>query len=108
MKRKPRTPIIGEVVQTVKGREKGQLFIVVGNVSATFTLLADGDRRGFDRAKKKNINHIQSLNYVSQEVKNSLVETGRVTNAKLRHGLIQFRREQPDIMKEGEYVHGQR
>ncbi|SDJ08409.1 KOW domain-containing RNA-binding protein [Natribacillus halophilus] len=102
MRKAASMPELGEVVQTLTGRESQQFFIVIAIVDEHFVLLADGNRRMFKRAKKKNINHIRPCTFVSREVKNSLEETGRVTNAKLRHGLMQFRREQPDIRKGGE------
>lgn len=47
------------------------------------------------------INHLKLLEYVSDEVKNSIQETGRVTNAKLRFALQKFL-EDNRILKEGE------
>ncbi|GAK04752.1 hypothetical protein JCM19037_3194 [Geomicrobium sp. JCM 19037] len=93
---------IGEIVEATKGRDHGKIYIVVGKFDDHFVAVADGDQRTFKTAKKKNINHVRALGFASREVKESLEQTGLVTNAKIRHGLIQYCREKPVIIKEGE------
>lgn len=83
-------PRIGEVVRILRGREAGQYAIVIDVIDDRFVLLADGEKRKYDRPKKKNLNHIELLDYISPEVQNSLLETGRVTNGKLRFALDKF------------------
>lgn len=83
-------PRIGEVVRILRGREAGQYAIIIDVINDRFVLLADGEKRKYDRPKKKNLNHIELLDYISPEVQNSLLETGRVTNGKLRFALDKF------------------
>ncbi|RSK25569.1 RNA-binding protein [Bacillus sp. HMF5848] len=99
---------IGQVVHINKGRDSGQIAIVVGIIDDKFILLADGDKRKFDRPKKKNIHHLQVLNYVSPEVQNSIAETGRVTNGKLRFAVTKFVNEHVTELKKGEQIDGER
>ncbi|SFQ18675.1 KOW domain-containing RNA-binding protein [Salibacterium halotolerans] len=94
-------PGVGRVVRIVQGRETGNYAVVIGIVNERFLLLADGEKRKFDRAKKKNISHVEVTSHVSNEVKRSIEETGRVTNAKLRFALSSAQ-EQPQLLKEGE------
>ena len=54
-------------------------------------MMADGDKRRFDQPKKKNVLHLEMQPVVSHEVMDSMRETGRVTNAKLRYAA--FRRQ---------------
>ncbi|MFC5401804.1 hypothetical protein [Cohnella soli] len=85
----------GDIVRSRRGRDEGQLAIVVALVDERFALVADGDKRRFDRPKRKNVLHLESLGERSDEVANSLRDTGRVTNAKLRYaiGVIEQRLE---------------
>lgn len=83
-------PRLGQIVRVLRGREAGTYAIIVGVEEPRFVLLADGDKRKFDRPKKKNIRHIQPTHYIAQEVADALAETGRVTNAKLRYALNQY------------------
>ena len=81
---------IGEIVQITKGRENGKYGIVLGYENDRFLLIADGDKRKFDKPKKKNIRHVKSTGYISQEAVIALQETGKVTNAKMRYVLGDF------------------
>lgn len=89
-------PVIGQIVKISRGRETGQLAIVIDIVDDRFVLLADGEKRKYDRPKKKNANHIIPTHYISPEVQNSLLRTGRVTNGKLRFALSKFAEETSD------------
>jgi ribosomal protein L14E/L6E/L27E len=86
-------PLIGQVVRIKQGREAGQFAVVIQIVDDRYVLLADGEKRKYDRPKKKNLHHIEKMDYISPEVQNSLLETGRVTNGKIRFALAKFTNE---------------
>ncbi|MYL35868.1 RNA-binding protein [Pontibacillus yanchengensis] len=94
------SPRIGQVVRVLQGREVEQYMIIIGVVDNRFVLLADGEKRKYDRPKKKNVHHIKLMDYISPEVQNSLLETGRVTNGKLRFALSKFVNEAVTDLKE--------
>ncbi|WP_327063141.1 RNA-binding protein [Jeotgalibacillus soli] len=73
-----------------KGRDTGVSAVVIHRLDEKFVLVEDGERRKFDRPKKKNIQHSTSCDYVSSEVQNSISETGRATYARLRHAVNTF------------------
>jgi large subunit ribosomal protein L14e len=102
------TPCIGQIVSTKKGRDAGQYSVIIRKVDERFVLIADGDKRKFDRPKKKNIQHLYFHNYISPEVQNSLEETGRVTNGKLRYALTKFLNEVLEDVKKGDESDGER
>ncbi|WP_138420156.1 KOW domain-containing RNA-binding protein [Aquibacillus sediminis] len=102
------SPRIGQVVQILQGREAGQFAIVIQIVDDRFVLLADGEKRKYDRPKKKNFNHISLQDYISPEVRNSLLETGRVTNGKLRFAISKFVNEKVTDLKKGDQLDGKR
>ncbi|WP_096186233.1 KOW domain-containing RNA-binding protein [Evansella halocellulosilytica] len=91
---------VGELVRILNGRDKDKFACVIEIIDDRFVLIADGDKRKVDRAKRKNIQHIERLNIVASEVKNSIVETGRVTNAKLRFAISTYIDD--NLLKEGE------
>jgi len=80
----------GDIVRSRRGRDEGQLAIVLTLVDERFALVADGDKRRFDRPKRKNVLHLEPIGTRSEEVANSLRDTGRVTNAKLRYAIGQI------------------
>lgn len=76
-------PQIGQIVKVLRGRDAGKYAVIIG-LEDRFALIADGDKRKFDNPKKKNLIHLELQNEVSSEVVESIAETGRVTNGKLR------------------------
>lgn len=100
-------PLPGQIVLIKRGRDAGQYAIIIRLMDERFVLLADGDKKKFDRPKKKNMQHLQLLNYISPEVQSSLEETGRVTNGKLRFALAKYVNEFVYDMKKGESFNGE-
>lgn len=82
----------GDLVRSRRGKDEGEIAVVIALVDERFALVADGDKRRFDRPKRKNVLHLEPVGSRSEEVANSLRDTGRVTNAKLRHAIGQIER----------------
>ncbi|MDB5054949.1 MAG: ribosomal-like protein [Bacilli bacterium] len=83
-------PQLGQFVKVLRGRDLNKYAVIVAIVDQRFLMIADGDKRKFDQPKKKNLLHLQLQDTISQEVVNSMMETGRVTNGKLRYALNKF------------------
>lgn len=83
-------PKLGQIVKILRGRDLEKYAVIVGIIDSRFLWIADGDKRKFDQPKKKNVLHVQLLEAISSEVVDSLSETGRVTNGKLRYALNKF------------------
>lgn len=75
---------LGQLVKVLKGRDAGDVYVIIGIVDDKFVMIADGDRRKFDQPKRKNIQHLEFQPMISSEVVQSLQECGFVTNGKLR------------------------
>lgn len=86
-------PQIGQVVRVLRGRDADKLAVVIGLEEDRFVWLADGDKRKFDSPKKKNRNHIELFDFISNEICESIEMTGRVTNGKIRFTLNKFKEE---------------
>lgn len=90
------------------GRDAGQYGIIVRLLDERFVLVADGEKRKFDTAKKKNLLHLQLIDQVSPEVQNCIEETGRVTNGKLRFALSKFLNRRLSHNEKGDEFDGKR
>jgi large subunit ribosomal protein L14e len=101
-------PLIGQVVRIMQGREAGQYAVIIKLLEDRYVLLADGEKRKYDRPKKKNLHHIEVMDYISPEVQKSLLETGRVTNGKLRFAIAKFINEVVTDLKKGDQHDGER
>jgi large subunit ribosomal protein L14e len=84
------SPQVGQLVRILKGKDAGEVAIVIAVVDSRFVYIADGDKRKFDGPKKKNILHLELIPFISSEIVNSLKETGRVTNGKLRFAVMKY------------------
>jgi len=82
----------GDIVRSRRGKDEGELAIVIALVEERIALVADGDKRRFDRPKRKNVLHLERIGIRSEEVASSIRDTGRVTNAKLRYAIGQIER----------------
>jgi large subunit ribosomal protein L14e len=96
----PVTPVVGQIVRILRGRNSHKYAIVIRIVDEKYVMIADGDKRKFDQPKKKNMMHLQFLNRISREVEESIRETGRVTNGKLRFALNQYLESQSEEAQE--------
>ncbi|MBN2980478.1 MULTISPECIES: KOW domain-containing RNA-binding protein [Cohnella] len=83
----------GDIVRSRRGKDEGQLLVIIGLESERIALVADGDLRRFDRPKRKNVLHLEPIGIASDEVASSLRETGRVTNGKLRFAIVSAKRQ---------------
>jgi ribosomal protein L14E/L6E/L27E len=101
-------PQIGQFVRVTSGRDAGQYGIIVRLLNERFVFIADGEKRKFDTAKKKNLQHLQLFDQVSPEVQNCIGETGRVTNGKLRFALTKFLNERISHNEKGDEFDGER
>lgn len=101
-------PQKGQVVRITHGREAGQYAVIIRIIDDRFVMLADGEKRKYDRPKKKNLHHIVLTDYISLEIQNSLLETGRVTNGKLRFTITKFENEVVTDLKKGDEHDGER
>lgn len=100
--------LIGQKVWMNIGRTEFILLLSLELLTIIIVLTADGEKRTFHSPKKKNINHLTLYDCVSPEVQNSINETGRVTNGKLRFSLLKFVRKQVTDLKKGEHLNGER
>jgi len=83
-------PKVGQVVLVTQGKDAGTYAVVIGFEGDRFVRIADGDKKRFDKPKKKNLRHIRPMPYVAEDVARSLEETGRVPNAMLRFAIRTF------------------
>ncbi|WP_209978928.1 KOW domain-containing RNA-binding protein [Paenibacillus eucommiae] len=84
------TPELGQIVKVLRGSDPGKYAVIIALLDSRFVLIADGDKRRFDSPKKKNLLHLQLQTTISSEVVGSLMDTGRVTNGKLRFAIAKF------------------
>ena len=83
------TPL-GQIVASEKGRDKGQLYVVVGYGNPPFILVADGVFRKAAKPKKKNVRHVKPMDSIAQDVVHKLEGDGKVTDEELRQAISNY------------------
>lgn len=54
----------GQLVRSIAGRDRGSYYLVVADSEDGFVWLADGRKRPLEHLKRKNIRHLQKVNWV--------------------------------------------
>ena len=83
---------ISDVVESTAGRDRGQLFYVIG-MDPVFLLLANGKDRTLDKPKRKKRKHIKKVLRSETRVAEHLRNGDKVLNSELRRVLAYLSRE---------------
>ena len=84
--------IISDVVLSTTGRDKGNIFYVIG-IEGDFLYLANGKDRTLDRPKRKKQKHVQKVLRSETRVAAKLSSGDKVLNSELRKELAFLGRE---------------
>lgn len=79
--------MLGKVVYSKNGRDKGRMFVIVEVVNERFVLLADGDLRKIENPKVKNIKHLQMTRMQADDVLTCLNRGEKPDNHIIRKNL---------------------
>lgn len=79
---------LGNVVKSIAGRDKGNLFVVVGiDENENYIYLVDGDIRKVENPKRKKIKHIELTNYYDQNLADRIGKKRKITNQEVKRFL---------------------
>lgn len=95
-----KTVELGRVVKANAGREKGNLFIIVGIISKDYVLIADGEKRRLASPKKKKIKHLDFRPEVMELIANKILEGKKVFDAEIKSALYALK--QNDTQTKGD------
>ncbi len=80
--------VVGALVKSKAGRDKGRLFIVLQMLDEQFVTIADGDLRKIESPKKKKKKHLQVKNTILQGFIDKKDQNAPNLNAELRKMII--------------------
>ena len=81
--------VVGSVVRSKAGRDKGDYFIVLSR-EGEYAYLANGELRKVDHPKKKKLKHLQVSEKISAFIVNKLQTQGKLTNSEVRKALAEL------------------
>ena len=70
-----------------KGRDKNHLYVVIGHLSDGYVILSNGSTKTVQMPKQKNLKHINVLDDVDDEIKESIMSKDRGTDLKIKRFL---------------------
>jgi len=79
--------ILGRIVISKAGRDKGKSFIIIEIISSDYVLVSDGKLRTFETPKKKKIKHLIFTEYFEEEISNLLLSNKKISNSILKESL---------------------
>ena len=81
---------ISDVVVSTAGRDRNQLFYVIGT-EGVYTILANGRERTLEKPKRKKLKHVSKVLRAETRVAAKLVAGDKVLNSELRKDLAYIR-----------------
>ena len=78
-----------DIVCSLAGRDKGQLFYVIGTESNS-VLVADGKGRRLDKLKRKNPKHLRLITAEDDRLKSKILNDEKFTDSEIRRSLQQL------------------
>ena len=82
------------VVRSKAGRDEGKYFVVIALDGEEFALVADGDRRGVEKPKRKRLKHLFVTEETISGLRSRLEAGGAVENHELRKWLAAVRQKE--------------
>ncbi len=82
--------VIGQVVKSRAGRDKGNIFLVLEILDHEYVSIVDGDIRKLDNPKKKKTKHLTVYNTVLKELEYKQNNNLKINNAYIRKLLEPF------------------
>lgn len=75
---------IGEIVYSKSGRDKDNIFLIVGVLDENYAYISDGKLRKIDKPKKKKVKHLDFTGKVAYEFREKMLNGEMISNSKIR------------------------
>lgn len=83
-------------VQSIAGRDKGKIFVVLSVQDENYVLISDGRMRKTDHPKRKKMKHLKALGRNSEFIAQKLLDDQKVTNSEIRTAIAELITQQQD------------
>lgn len=81
---------LGSLVVSKAGHDKGEVFVILKSESE-YVYLMDGKNRTFEKPKKKNIKHIQLVNYKDKNLAEKQLKQEKIINEDIKRAIKLYR-----------------
>jgi ribosomal protein L14E/L6E/L27E len=81
-----------EVVESIAGRDKGNIYLISQIIDAKNVLLIDGKAKLISKPKRKKIKHIKSLKAVEDQLEDIFEDKSRINDGEIRKILKKYQK----------------
>ncbi|MDO7788903.1 KOW domain-containing RNA-binding protein [Desulforamulus aquiferis] len=82
----------GQLVSSTQGRDTGRYYLVLSSLDDHFVEVTDGEYRGIEKPKRKNVRHLKIWPIVSESMAEKLAGNIRLTNNDIMSSLAEMQR----------------
>ncbi|HHT50250.1 MAG TPA: hypothetical protein GXZ78_02100 [Eubacteriaceae bacterium] len=79
--------LLGQVVWSKAGRDKGRFMVVVENIDSQYVKISDGKVHKIETPKKKKVKHLAKTNHIIYSLQEKLKTGQNINNAEIRKNL---------------------
>lgn len=79
--------LLGKIVLSLSGRDKGKLFVVMGIINQDYVFIANGKLRRVENPKKKKLKHLRITTLQIEGIYDKIKANEKITNTYLRNEL---------------------
>lgn len=83
--------VLGSVVLSTQGHDKGQFYVVVDKTTK-YVALCDGKFKFLKKPKKKNPNHIKATGHIDTEIATKLTNGLKINDQMIYHAIVKVKK----------------
>lgn len=80
----------GQLVSSTQGRDTGRYYLVLSNLDGNIVEVTDGEYRGIEKPKRKNLKHLKVWPAVSEPLAEKLSQKVKIKNDELMSYLAEL------------------
>lgn len=92
----------GQMVESIKGRDCHQYYLIVGFIGERYLALSDGIKHPVAKPKKKNIKHVRIAMCVAKDLEERLLKGEPLSNSQIKSAIERLK----NLHEEGGRFHG--
>ena len=82
--------LTGHFAKSLRGHDKDEIFLIIKE-EENFAFLTDGKTRMLDNPKKKKLKHLEITNCISEDVREKINGSLKVTNGDIREAIENYK-----------------
>jgi ribosomal protein L14E/L6E/L27E len=92
----------GQLVRSIRGRDRNQYYLIAGMVGDRFIKVVNGKNHPLSKPKKKNLKHVKVMMLVAKEIEDAMLKEDLLTDAEIVAGIRRLGKD----LEEGDRLNG--